>query len=610
MQQGGLGSENGGSGGNRETPPAKPDGDSAPGGTGGPGDAVSVTYAGAAVISSDATESGTSYTSTTSAENALLVSEGNVTLNNITVSKTGDDNSGDNADFHGTNAAVLSYNGATLNLKDSEITTNGSHANALFAYGTGTVNAENVKITTTSNNSGGIMVTGGGTMNATNLTVETFGNSAAAIRSDRGGGTMNITGGTYTSNGTGSPAIYSTADIGVSRADLISTSSEGVVIEGLNSVSLSNVKLTDNNTTTNGHSETFKNIFIYQSMSGDTSEGTGTFTAENSNITTGSGDHFFITNTSAVINLRSNLFTQKDASGGFLRAQTGYWGTSGANGGIVTVNAARQDIIGDINVDKISTVNINMSESYFKGAFLGEGAKNLSVSEDSVVVLTDNSYLSSLDNAVTGNSNIYANGFTLYVAGEAVTINQEQAPESFLTDLGVQDEVITSAEAVAPTSQGGFPAWGYFAIGGGVVIAIAVIMAVLIKLKKVKGIDANTGVSGNVAGTSAGFDIRGNSDISHSNGSNSSDSSSNGNTNHNPPSNLGSRGFRQDNATNDDRIITPFDDPSTPSSKVTKEPMHTRPNTPTSPTSTPPRHATSKPVNKQTPPTGFTGFGR
>ena len=141
------------------------------------------------------------------------------------------------------------------------------------------------------------MVTGGGTLNATNLTVETQGNSSAAIRSDRGGGTMNVTGGTYTTHGQGSPAIYSTADITVNDAQLISTSSEGVVVEGANSVTLNNTILTDTNNTLNGQSETYKNIFLYQSMSGDASEGTAHFTANNSHIITNQGDTFSISPT-------------------------------------------------------------------------------------------------------------------------------------------------------------------------------------------------------------------------------------------------------------------------------------------------------------------------
>lgn len=94
------------------------------------------------------------------------------------------------------------------------------------------------------------MVTGGATLNASNLDVETTGNSSAAIRSDRGGGNLNVSGGKYVSNGLGSPAIYSTANIVVDGAELISNNSEAVVVEGKNSVTITNSSLTGNMTKT------------------------------------------------------------------------------------------------------------------------------------------------------------------------------------------------------------------------------------------------------------------------------------------------------------------------------------------------------------------------
>ena len=96
------------------------------------------------------------------------------------------------------------------------------------------------------------MTTGGGTTIASNLTVKTSGTSSAAIRSDRGGGTVKVNKGTYTTTGTGSPAIYCTSNTSVSNATLESKASEGIVIEGKNSVTLKNTKLTANNTKLSG----------------------------------------------------------------------------------------------------------------------------------------------------------------------------------------------------------------------------------------------------------------------------------------------------------------------------------------------------------------------
>lgn len=405
-------------------PPAKPpgEGNSSIGAPSGETGSSSVTHKGATTIEADTNESGKSYSSAEGSENAILVSGGTSTLSDIAVTKSGDSD-GDNSDFYGTNAAILAKDG-TLNINGGNITTSGSHANGVFAYSSGLINISDANIKTSSNNSGAVMVTGGGTLTANNVTATTDGNSSAPIRSDRGGGTLTVNKGTYTANGVGSPAIYSTADITVNSADLISTKSEGVVVEGKNSVTLNSVNLTDTNTSLNGNSETYKNIFLYQSMSGDAEAGNSSFTANNSNITTNKGDTIFVTNTKSTISLENNKIVNNDKDAGFLRIQSGKWGDSGKNGGEVTLNATNQNMEGNIYVDNISALEMNLSNSSsYLGAINGDNtAKTLSLSLDSSskLTLTGDTYLTSLKNEVSDNSNINLNGHNLYVNGEAI----------------------------------------------------------------------------------------------------------------------------------------------------------------------------------------------
>ena len=397
-----------------------PDGNG--GAPGGDNSNSNVSHTGATEIGADTTNSGSSYTSTTGSQNALLVTGGTSTISNPTISKTGDSD-GDNSDFYGTNAAVLVKEG-TLNIKGGTVTTNGSHANGIFAYSNGIINITDTTIKTTSNNSGAIMVTGGGTLTANNVTAETDGNSSAPIRSDKGGGTLTVNGGKYTANGVGSPAIYSTADITVNNATLISTKSEGAVVEGKNSITLNNVNLIDTNTSLNGNSETYKNIFLYQSMSGDADEGTASFTAKDSIITTNKGDTIFVTNTKATISLINNKIVNNDTTGGFLRIQAGKWGNSSSNGGDVTLNVNNQVIDGEIFVDSISKLEMKLSSrSEYKGKINGDNtAKTITLSLDSSskLILTGDSYVTSLENADSTNSNINFNGYKLYVNGTAI----------------------------------------------------------------------------------------------------------------------------------------------------------------------------------------------
>ena len=403
-----------------------------PGGNSPGGSTSSVTYSSKKEISSNEDIEEGTYSSNTKDENAISVT-GNVTSNisNVTVSKEGDYDGGDNTSFYGTNSAIIAKGGATLNIENANITTNATGANGVFSYGGSattnnsssdntTVNIKNSTITTSKDNSGGIMTTGGGIMNATNLTITTNGTSSAAIRSDRGGGVVSVNEGTYKTTGKGSPAIYSTADITVKNATLISTASEGVVIEGKNSVILENVELTDTNNTLNGQSTTYKNIFLYQSMSGDASEGESVFKAVNSTITTNKGDSFYVTNTSATITLENNKIINNDTSGNFLRIQKDSWGNSGSNGGTVTLNLINQEANGNIVVDSISKLTMNLSNnSKFTGSInnSNDGEVNLVIDATSSITLTKDTYVKSLTNADTTNSNINFNGYKLYVNG-------------------------------------------------------------------------------------------------------------------------------------------------------------------------------------------------
>ena len=380
-----------------------------------------ISYTGKTTVEENTQENNVSYSSETGGEIALLAKDGDSIISNATVVKSGDESS-ENSDFYGTNAAILACDDSTLTIEKSEISTNGSHANGVFAYGTGEIYIKDSTIKTTKNNSGGVMVTGGGILGAENCTVTTEGNSSAAIRSDRGGGLLTVNGGSYTTNGVGSPAIYSTAEIIVNNAELTSTASEGVIVEGKNSIRLSGVKLTDTNTTLNGNSETYKNIFLYQSMSGDADDGTASFKAQDSTITTNKGDTIFVTNTKAFIELYNNTIINND--GDFLKIQAGKWGKSGSNGGIVTLNMENQEVKGNIIVDNISTLTMKLNEeSNYEGTINAENkAKKivLNLDESSTITLTGDSYVTSLEDADTTYSNINFNGYKLYVNGIAI----------------------------------------------------------------------------------------------------------------------------------------------------------------------------------------------
>ncbi|MBR2741323.1 hypothetical protein IKD98_01000, partial [Candidatus Saccharibacteria bacterium] len=401
----------------------------------GDGGSSSASYSAVKEITSDENITSGEFLSSNTDENAISVSgDITATLSGITVTKTGDSDGGDNTSFYGTNSAIIAKGGANLTIKNANIATDATGANGVFSYGGSattnnsssdgtTVNISDSTITTSKDNSGGIMTTGGGVMNAENLTITTAGTSSAAIRSDRGGGTVTVNKGTYKTTGKGSPAIYSTADITVKNATLIATASEGAIIEGKNSITLENVTLTDTNSSLNGQSTTYKNIFLYQSMSGDAATGKAVFTAKNSTITTNKGDTLYVTNTTAEINLENNTIVNNDDTGNFLRIQKDSWGNSGSNGGTVTLNMTNQKATGNIVVDSISKLTMNLANgSSFSGAINSDntGEVELTLDSSSSITLTGDTYVKSLTNADTTNSNIHTNGYKLYVNGTQV----------------------------------------------------------------------------------------------------------------------------------------------------------------------------------------------
>ena len=426
-------------GGNMGEPPGAPPEGGMGGGPGG-NMSASVSWSGATEITAAATETGKTYTSETANENALLIDTNEaVTLSEITVKKTGDSDGGDATSFYGTNAGILVKGGSNTTITGATITTDASGANGVFSYGGNgaqngaagdgtTVNISDTTIHTTGDGSGGIMTTGGGVTNAENLTIVTEGRSSAAIRTDRGGGIVTVTGGSYTSNGLGSPAVYSTADITVNDAELTSNLSEGICIEGKNSVTLNNVNLTANNTSMNGNATFLDSIMIYQSMSGDADSGTSSFTVTGGSINSKNGHVFHITNTNAVISLNGVTINNTDSENVLLSVCDDGW--NGA-GNIATLNADGQELSGNILVGSNSILTLNLSNSsVFTGTASGNitnakgqtvsdsiGTVNVTLDETSKWILTADTYVSSFN----GNAaNVITNGYTLYVNGTAL----------------------------------------------------------------------------------------------------------------------------------------------------------------------------------------------
>ena len=372
------------------------------------------------------------YETSTQDESAIKTSDGgNLTLENATITKTGDSTNTENSEFYGVNAGVLTTSNSTTTIKNSTITTNAKGANAVFSTG------ENAKVyvydttikTTGESSSRGLDSTYGGYIEADNVTISTEGGSCATLATDRGEGTVIAKNSVLSTKGAGSPVLYSTGDISIENTKGTATGAQMAVIEGKNTATVTNSTLSCSGKGNRNEADNC-GIMIYQSMSGDAGEGTGTFTSKNSTleITSDSSYYtsapfFFVTNTKAVINLEQN--TLKYGSGVLLKvAATSEWGQTGSNGGEVTFYMTNQEAKGNIEVDNISTLEINLKQGSKLETTINSAntAKSITLNIDSTstLTLTGDCHVASLVDEDTSYSNINFNGYKLYVNGTAI----------------------------------------------------------------------------------------------------------------------------------------------------------------------------------------------
>ncbi len=355
--------------------------------------------------------------SATGKDESVLEASGNVkaSVTGAILKKiSGDASSADDSSFKGLNAGVRVYGNADVTLTDCVIEADAKNATGVFAYDNGVIHISDSTVTVTGGGAGGVQVAGGGTLYGNNLTVTSA--SKAAIRSDRGGGIMVIDGGTYTSEGSsGCPVIYSTADITVKNAVGVSEQSRAVIIEGKNSVMLENCTLTGNDQSTKSGSIR-ANVLLYQSASGDAKEGTSVFSMTGGKMISQSGAMFYCTNTSSVVNLRSAELVLSE-TGDLLIVSAGRWGKEGKNGGKCVFNAEEQTLTGNITVDSISSLELNLKNSTYKGAIANEGKVTVTLDSGSKWELTGDSNITEFNGDV---SNIISNGYKLYANGKQI----------------------------------------------------------------------------------------------------------------------------------------------------------------------------------------------
>ena len=374
------------------------------------------TFTGTSVISESKTFEHQRFDNTTSDQNSFIgKNKASITINSSVFDKTGNTTNDDNSNFRGQNAVVLGIEGSQTSIKDSNITSNSIGSNAVFATGEGSVvNVENTNIHTKGDSSRGLDATYKGTVNGKNLTITTEGAHSATLATDRGEGTITAEAAKLTTSGTGSPVIYSTGNITANNVNGVANKSEIGIVEGKNSITLTNSNVT-------GYHD--NGFMLYQSFSGDAESGIARLKAENNTLTThGTGAFIYVNNTTAEANLTGNTILMPNTTTLVKAAADSRWGKDGENGGHLTLRASNQELSGNIVADSISTIALNMANgSSLVGAINTDNtAKEVTVklSKDSTWTLTGDSYVKSLTNEDTTGENIHLNGYKLVVANK------------------------------------------------------------------------------------------------------------------------------------------------------------------------------------------------
>ena len=342
----------------------------------------SVTLNGAYLVDGiEATIDGGTFESTTGDETVfLVVNGGSLNITNAQINKSGDGtatgNNGlsDDYNFYGLNSTVVvigSGSSATVNETSIDVTAVG--ANAIFSSDTAEITVTACAITTDGDPSRGLHATYEGVISGSNLSIETQGAHCAAVATDRGNGTVTVDGtNTFSTNGDGSPLVYSTGDITVSGMTGSAGESEAVVVEGKNHAILSDCVM-ESNSDRSG-------VMLYQSMSGDAADSDAANSVSTLEMTkvelTCLQDvpTLFVTNTTSEATLTNCTL---DAPGGLIEAEEDRWGTSGSNGGTVTVTLDGTSSDGAITAGSSSSITVVTANG---GEATGETSGDVTVS--------------------------------------------------------------------------------------------------------------------------------------------------------------------------------------------------------------------------------------
>ena len=206
------------------------------------------------------------------------------------------------------------------------------------------------------------------------------------------------------------------------------------------------------------------NVIVYQSMSGDSEVGNGTFQMVGGTLTARNGGMFYTTNTECTITLEDVEIIPAQENDFFLRctgnANDRGWGQTESNGSDCLFTAIAQIMEGDVIWDSISELDFYMTDgSTLTGAIVqdesyagdgGNGYCNVYIDENSSWIVTGDSTVTALcqAGAITDDE-----GSSVTIVGTDGTVYQEGdsqytiTVETYTDSANTQDASSVSAWA-------------------------------------------------------------------------------------------------------------------------------------------------------------------
>jgi hypothetical protein len=348
-----------------------------------------------------ATQSGQTYAAIEADQSGVFVfNSGELTLSSPTITKTGDASSIANSSERGVNAGVLASSAGIVTIFGGSVTTNAIDANGLFATAFGsTVRMSDGTVATTGTTSAGVDVSFGGMAILSAVHVTTQQTDSPALAMSYGGGTITVNGGTFLTAGSMSPAIYCLGTVSATSAVLTARAGPGAIIDGANTISLTNCALTG---------------LLDGADLEETAPGTGSaaFSADGGSITSLAGDLFFLASENGPLTAAITL-----TGGATVSTGTGYLvdATSNSRANFV---ADGETLGGNLITDASSTIAAVLQNGTTLTGHInpaGLGTDNLTIDATSTWLVNGSSILSSVTNA--GSLAFDEDGLSVTVSG-------------------------------------------------------------------------------------------------------------------------------------------------------------------------------------------------